>query len=205
MPVQCTCAACGAVFNRDPGRAADRRYCSLACYRSRPQQAVPRTCRLCGTAFLAWPSAVRKGAGNYCSSACYRSRPQRGRKNIEHAETTLICAHCKTPFVVWRGRQHAAKYCSQRCVGEARRGMTFDRPSRTRHGTAYQEWRLAVYQRDDFTCRDCGKRSKRLNAHHIEDWDSAPTLRFDLANGVTLCVICHGKRHSPKGKKVGTR
>ena len=56
----------------------------------------------------------------------------------------------------------------------------------------YKEWRIRVFKRDGFTCQmpSCGHK-KRLNAHHIRKWSSAPHLRFDEYNGITLCYDCH--------------
>lgn len=58
----------------------------------------------------------------------------------------------------------------------------------------YRQWRDAVYERDAYTCQDCGAKGS-MNAHHIESWATHPDLRFDVANGVTLCVACHKGRH----------
>lgn len=64
---------------------------------------------------------------------------------------------------------------------------------------AYREWRRLVYERDKFTCKDCGKRGGRLNAHHIKPYGKYPGLRLAVSNGITLCHSCHrktvGKEH----------
>jgi 5-methylcytosine-specific restriction endonuclease McrA len=58
----------------------------------------------------------------------------------------------------------------------------------------YKRWRISVYKRDDFTCQMPGCSYKKyLNAHHIQKWASASTLRFDVDNGITLCKNCHKK------------
>lgn len=56
----------------------------------------------------------------------------------------------------------------------------------------YKPWRLAVFRRDHYVCRmpKCGSKIK-LQAHHIRRWADAPTLRFDVNNGITLCKKCH--------------
>lgn len=65
--------------------------------------------------------------------------------------------------------------------------------------TSYQskQWSLAVRTRDGNACVECGK-TGRLHAHHIKSWIKHPELRFDVANGVTLCPICHQKAHGFK-------
>lgn len=62
----------------------------------------------------------------------------------------------------------------------------------------YMEWRKAVYKRDHYTCQECGAK-RDLNAHHIKAWEKHPELRFDVANGVTLCAACHAKKHPHLG------
>lgn len=66
-------------------------------------------------------------------------------------------------------------------------------------------WRQAVYERDAFTCRFCGRVGGALHADHIEplallmkkhriqtlDEALACEALWDLNNGRTLCVPCH--------------
>lgn len=57
--------------------------------------------------------------------------------------------------------------------------------------TEYIAWRTTVFERDAYTCQMCGERGGMLNAHHIKPWKDYPTLRHDIANGITLCLHCH--------------
>lgn len=57
--------------------------------------------------------------------------------------------------------------------------------------TNYKEWRKQVYERDNFTCQECGDRGGTLNAHHIKDYSGNPELRTKVTNGITLCETCH--------------
>lgn len=62
----------------------------------------------------------------------------------------------------------------------------------------------AVYARDGFQCVRCSSPKtgpKSLHAHHIKPWAGNPTLRFDLANVVTLCRSCHNWVHSKRNTK----
>jgi len=57
----------------------------------------------------------------------------------------------------------------------------------------YRTWRKEVFERDDYTCQECGRRGGDLNADHIKPFALYPDLRFDVDNGRTLCVGCHRK------------
>jgi len=59
------------------------------------------------------------------------------------------------------------------------------------------EWRDAVFERDNFTCQDCGSSGDAIliHAHHIKCWDEYPELRIEISNGITLCSSCHARLH----------
>lgn len=59
----------------------------------------------------------------------------------------------------------------------------------------YKAWRKSVYDRDDYTCQFCGARGVKLNAHHRKAYAVHPDLRYQVENGITLCVPCHKKIH----------
>lgn len=61
-----------------------------------------------------------------------------------------------------------------------------------RHFPEYKEWRSKVFERDNFTCQQCGSKEK-LEAHHKEQYVLNANKRLDIDNGITLCKTCHGK------------
>ena len=60
---------------------------------------------------------------------------------------------------------------------------------------AYIKWRNNVLNRDNYTCKLCGKTKDEtiLNVHHIERYTDNEELRTDVSNGITLCYECHKK------------
>ena len=72
-------------------------------------------------------------------------------------------------------------------------------PENSRQTAEYDEWRLAVYKKDHYTCQDCGHRFNGIVAHHIKSFAGFPELRYNVENGITLCRSCHLKRHSEIG------
>ena len=77
-----------------------------------------------------------------------------------------------------------------------------------RKTSQYQECRLKVYARDNFTCVKCGKPrayNRKLNAHHLYSFMYNEDLRYDAENGVTLCQSCHMKFHSKYSNRNNTR
>lgn len=61
----------------------------------------------------------------------------------------------------------------------------------------WQQMRLRVFERDEFTCRCCGSTTKTLHAHHVHyhpysegPWD------YDQDTVITVCADCHNDEHA---------
>lgn len=65
----------------------------------------------------------------------------------------------------------------------------------------YKQWHSDVFQRDNWTCQTCGIRGAKLQSHHIKSWAKYPKLRYEISNGVTLCLECHKLTDNFGGKK----
>jgi hypothetical protein len=77
---------------------------------------------------------------------------------------------------------------------------------RFRNSDKYKEWRRKVYERDHFTCQVCNeKRSGSFVAHHMNSCDVYKQDRYDIDNGITLCVTCHKEFHSTYGYGNNTK
>jgi len=76
----------------------------------------------------------------------------------------------------------------------------------TFRGEDHAEWSLDVRRRDEFTCQKCGKRGySGIHAHHIEAYNTAIELRYDVNNGISLCKGCHRDFHAVYGLGGNTR
>lgn len=70
-----------------------------------------------------------------------------------------------------------------------------DEKKAIRNSNEYAEWRKNVFERDQYTCKACGRKGGEINAHHIKHFAEYPELRLELSNGVTICKKCHRKVH----------
>ena len=122
------------------------------------------------------------------------------------------CVHCGKLFAI-PSAHWSRKFCSMKCRGESIKGLypinlkgkrgtkprTAHLKRRPRHeGAVYDDWRIAVFKRDNFTCVKCGNTSNELKkegikicADHIKPYCNYPELRHEISNGRTLCVPCH--------------
>lgn len=74
-----------------------------------------------------------------------------------------------------------------------------------RDSNKHAKWRVKVYERDQYSCQICGdKTGHNLNAHHIESYNSNKNLRWNIDNGITLCVGCHKAFHQTYGNGNNT-
>lgn len=69
------------------------------------------------------------------------------------------------------------------------------------HTKEYIEWRTKVFTRDNFTCQYCGAKNCYLEAHHIKSWAKYTELRFNIENGIALCLDCHKLTNNYTNKK----
>lgn len=150
------------------------------------QRARIANCPVCEKEFRA-VNDHHKRKQKYCSKECWKNR----RKLND-------CEYCGNKITSYHGK----KYCSRECSHSAmvgskaptwKDGKSLER-DRARLGTEIKEWRKAVFKRDNYTCQHC-KSETYLQAHHIIEWAKDESKRFDVENGITLCIDCHGKVH----------
>lgn len=194
------CIFCSAAFSKKPfdsmaywGR---KRFCSISCStRHQIQTTGPANAgkrhseetkqRLSKIKLAASP----RGAAHYLWKSVIRN-----------------CAQCNTEFKVPPHRSKA-RFCCHGCACSARDLGISTTNEKIRRCAEYKVWRKAVFERDNYTCQECGDRSGNghsvtLNADHIKPFAHFPDLRFDVSNGRTLCESCHRETptYGPKSR-----
>ena len=74
------------------------------------------------------------------------------------------------------------------------------KPYKHYNNLEYKNWRKQVFERDNYTCKKCGNRSSVdnpvvIHPHHIKSYTYYPELRYEVDNGITLCISCHHQTH----------
>lgn len=59
----------------------------------------------------------------------------------------------------------------------------------------WQRLRLRIFERDNWTCRECGDSESELHVHHIMYIKGRQPWQYEDTNFKTLCEICHSKKH----------
>lgn len=114
----------------------------------------------------------------------------------------LRCVYCDTEYKIKRCYINRSRFCSRIC--SSKYNSILDRNPNWKNGVTssnlkirtseqYKQWRLNIFERDNYTCVLCNIRGGYLEVHHIKKFSKYINLRFDLNNGVSLCKICHQK------------
>jgi 5-methylcytosine-specific restriction endonuclease McrA len=61
-----------------------------------------------------------------------------------------------------------------------------------RWNNCYGKWRSLVLEKDKHMCKMCGSKDN-LEVHHILPYKYFPHHKYNVKNGITLCVKCHDK------------
>lgn len=115
----------------------------------------------------------------------------------------LFCQSCGNKYKEKKNRINRSKYCSWKCkirelskpgkfANNWKGGITSDNKA-IRASKEYKEWRILVFERDNYICQYCNKLGGDLNCHHIKRFADFPDRRLDINNGITLCEKCHNK------------
>ena len=66
----------------------------------------------------------------------------------------------------------------------------------------WQKKRLKIFNRDKFTCQECGDNSNTLHVHHKQYKDGKKVWEYPMIDLVTLCETCHKLKHPTLMDKI---
>lgn len=119
-------------------------------------------------------------------------------KGKHHSEATK-----KKMSIAMKGRKYSEEHRRNHSLAKkgdrnpAWKGGVTTMIQRIRKSLEYRIWREKVFERDNYTCQDCGyEKGRILNAHHIKPFANYPNLRFKVDNGKTQCKPCHIDIHA---------
>ena len=148
-----------------------------------------KICNQCGIRFK-----TDKSKALFCSRKCRGISDRKGKMDKCKCGKEFYAK----PSLVKIGR---GKFCSCLCANTkennpAWKGGISPEHESIRASMEYGIWRTSVFNRDMYTCQDCGtKKSGVFEAHHLKGFSEFKELRFVVSNGVTLCDKCHKLRH----------
>jgi len=161
-------------------------------------------CKLCGKEFKYSPSQKQIYCSHKCSCLCPEKRLKNslGHKGKKHTEASR-----KKMSLTRKGMKQSPEWVEKRI-----KSMMANHISKTpemlliKTGKKYKDWRKRVFERDNYTCKECGdKTGGNLEAHHIVPFSiiyreykliGKEDYLYDLDNGLTLCTNCHKKTYS---------
>jgi len=146
-------------------------------------------CKNCKKEFWDYISNNRVFCGKKCKHI-YQMRVK-GKLNPQWSRVEKKCLECGNKFIVKNYRRNIAKFCSDSCCRSYRNEGKTPWYKVVRKSKKYKQWRTEVFERDNYTCIECGEKGGYLHADHIKPFALYPESRFELSNGRTLCVDCH--------------
>lgn len=158
-------------------------------------------CMVCGKIFKDYLSNKRKVCSCKCA-AIYIGK-------IHQGKSTTLGKHWKCPYPFSKEhREKLRRSTIERIKNNSKfgfqggkehwawKGGVCSENYKLRRSRKFQNWRKAIFDRDNYICWTCGERSGNgyrvtLHPHHLKRFAENPKSRFALSNGLTLCEFCH--------------
>ena len=182
-----TCSQCGIKFQKSHNPNRVYFYCSKKC-------AGLNTDTKGLTCGHGWNKGLKTGKKTITSFVLGMIPWNKGKREKHY------CKNCGGGV---KDKDNQNRYCSHECFKDGTTeehhynwmgGITKE-SRRVRNHTEYLRWARDVKIRDNIKCQACGEVWGRLHSHHIKYFSKYPELRFELSNGITLCITCHKLVH----------
>lgn len=214
--------------------------------RTKTKTHIDVVCKICGKQKRLLEYNHKEGMVHVCSVECWsklmqqknrgaKRKPEMGEKLRRKFQTgkyipCAICGELKY-FPTHKIERNEFYFCSKKCYNEAKEKIYIGEKSncwkdgRTPlvyaiRGCKYNaKWIQTRLKKDNYTCQDCGKKSSKLEVHHIKPFrtilqefldfykqlnpidNKAELLKlsktwvgfWDENNGITYCAKCHEK------------
>ena len=174
-------------------------------------------CEVCGKERQFNPAQLPRIKHHFCSRDCYATW-RRGRftgaDHWNYASEEKSCVVCGAVVIRQMNKRQTRprSVCSRACWRELRsRQMSDENHPNWKggrelyYGPDWKAAKAAVRERDQNTCRDCGRVAqpgdRRFDVHHVVARRDGGTN--DLPNLVLLCVSCHLKQEWADQKRRG--
>ena len=168
-------------------------------------------CEICENKFYGHHSRKAR----FCSVKCFakfkrtlkKDKSPRWQGGIREKK----CEGCNST-IEWKPKKPYSsflkqKFCSKECADK--NGFRYKKENhpnwkggtQPRDMTKQAKWGKQVFERDNYTCQECGQRGGNLHAHHIKGFTENKKDRWKLENGQTLCIKCHYKTYKFYGNQ----
>lgn len=210
--IRIKCKTCNKEFKVKNRRANTAKYCSLRCRWQAEGTSKIVDCAFCGKSIKR--TGTRLKEHNYCNAKCQMAYEY--ANGIRNRNTITLKANetiRKFGNPKLRGRVGSTKGRKMPQLAKfGEKNPMWGKFGKAHHNYKtgastgrklawgrwiYQNWRKAVFAKDDYTCQMCGdNKGGNLHAHHIRPWANCMEGRYDITNGITLCESCHQNLHS---------
>lgn len=129
----------------------------------------------------------------------------------DERKESVMCKSCSRPYLITRRTFLSKTYvgCCSSCKKQKRSerskkqvgsknpnwksGATSE-ADKFYNSKEWKELRKQAFERDHYTCVDCTRVGRELEANHIKPRSKFPELKLVLSNIETLCKKCHDKK-----------
>jgi len=157
-----------------------------------------KTCIGCGDNFQFYAFNIEYKRRKYCTRICANKQTANANSISKMGEKNPM--YGKHP---WNYKKYGVQKGRRGKDNHFWKGGKTDTTHRARQSGVWKKWRLAVYERDNYTCQICKVKGDELIPHHIKLYRFYPRDRYKVGNGVTLCRKHHRGLHNKNvGKKI---